>query len=274
MMNCRNAEQLIPLYVAADLETAEMQQVTAHLETCHSCRDLAAAFQSSQSSLRALSLPAFDETMMIAMRSAVQREISPTDSRPSIADWLLPLWHWKGAVAAAAAVALLVSGIVLWRRDTENKNIPIAAETNAPGVSAPHIETLQQSPRAQTVIQPRMGRKNKAQGGVSVSERNPGNSATSPPSPVRATDVDNQIAAAAIAPSGTSDDAMHLPRVNTLSSILPPVPQAENMTQSLEKSTPEPEMLRMEIQTADPNIKIIWLTPKEPTRTNPATDTK
>jgi hypothetical protein len=35
---------------------------------------------------------------------------------------------------------------------------------------------------------------------------------------------------------------------------------------------PEPEMLRMEFQTADPNIKIIWLTPKEPTRTNPAAD--
>lgn len=36
----------------------------------------------------------------------------------------------------------------------------------------------------------------------------------------------------------------------------------------------EPEMLRMEFQTADPNIRIIWLTPKEPARTTPAAEPK
>ena len=36
-MNCKKITQLIPLFVEADLEAAEMQCVTAHLESCDLC---------------------------------------------------------------------------------------------------------------------------------------------------------------------------------------------------------------------------------------------
>lgn len=249
-MNCRNAEPLLPLLVEADLDAAEMQQVTTHVELCDSCRTLVAEFQASQSSLHAMALPAVDEAMLTAMRNAVQREIAPTISRPSITDWLSPFWNWKVAFAAAVVI-LLMSGIVLSRRDAGIKDDPVAARANEPALLPPPPETALKTPLAQTVFQPRMERKKKAPGGVRVSERNPGKIATTPSSPARGTASDGPMMTASIAPS-----------------------EAENETMSLEKSTPEPEMLRMEIQTADPNIKIIWLTPKEPSRTNTRADTK
>jgi hypothetical protein len=104
---------------------------------------------------------------------------------------------------------------------------------------------------------------------VRANERNPGNNVPRQFSPERATDVDNQIAAVSVAPSGAGDEAASFPSVDGLT--LPLAPQAENASG---KKDAEPEILRMEFQTADPNIRIIWLTPKEPARTNPATDTK
>lgn len=275
-MNCRNAEPRIPLFVEADLDAAEMQQMTAHLETCAACQTLAAEFHASQASLRAAVLPAFDEAMLALMRSAVQREIAPMTSRPSITEWLHPLWNWNVAFAAAAVI-LLVSGIVLSRRDAGLKNEQVASRTkdSVPSdATPPQTESVQKSLTASQVFQPQMGRKYKAQGRMSTSERNPENNEIKPLSSARAIDVDNQIAAASIAPSRANNDAVYLPRVDTMGFTFPPAPQAETITSSTGKSTPEPEMLRMEFQTADPNIKIIWLTPKEPTRTNPVADTK
>lgn len=268
-MNCKQTAQLIPLFVEADLGAAEMQQVTTHIETCNSCRNLATEFQSSQSSLHALSLPAFDEAMMTRIRNAVQHEIAPPISHPSIADLLSLRWNWKFAFVAAAVV-LLISGIVLLRRGAEHKNIPIAAKPNGSEVPAPRPASAQKNLLAQNVFHPRTARKNKAQSGVSVIERNPVIS----PRPARAIDIENQIASASIAQSRANNDLTALPRIDSQSFILPLAPQAESATLNFEKSVPEPEMLRMEIQTADPNIKIIWLVPKEPTRTNTISDTK
>jgi hypothetical protein len=262
MMNCRKAEQLIPLFVETDLDAAEMQQVTAHVETCPSCRGLVAEFQASQTFLRAVALPAFDEAMLTEMRSVVMQSVGQPATRPAFVEWLQPIWTWKFAVAAA--VILLVAGVAISRYGAKTIDNQVAGKPKeAKSASAAVGEKIEAKlPPAAQQPQPRMGRKKIPQGGVSASERNPGNDATKQPSPVRATDVDNQIAAAPIAPSANI--------IRADSFTLPPA----NVTTNVEKSAPEPEMLRMEFQTADPNIRIIWLTPKEPTRTTPATDTK
>jgi hypothetical protein len=271
-MNCREAEQLIPLFVEADLDAAEMQQVSAHIESCAACCDLAAEFQASQSSLRAIAMPAFDERMLTAMRSAVMQQVSQEATQPAFVEWLQPLWSWRWAFVVATAMLVLVSNFVMSRRSTDTNPVQIGATTKdatLPTTAQTPSETTQQPSPTSQVFQPRTGRKKIAPGGVRASERNPGNNVPRQFSPERATDVDNQIAAVSVAPSGTGNDAAILPRIDT-----PNVSSAENALQSPSKNTPEPEMLRMEFQTADPNIRIIWLTPKEPAQTNPATDTK
>ncbi len=272
-MNCQTTEHLIPLFIEADLDAAEMQQVTAHLATCNSCCQLAAEFQTSQSFLHAATLPVFDEAVLDEMRSAVVQCVAPT-GQPTFVAWLQLRWTWKLAFAATA-VLLLVSGIVLSRRGAAPDAVQVKSyakegTSNALALNATDKAQEKNSRLAPPNFQPRTRRKHKAPHGVS--ERNLGNDATTLPS--SAIDLDNQIVAGAIAPSGANDSSALPPRGDTLSFTLPAVPLAETATAAmltnLEKSPPEPEMLRMEIQTADPNIKIIWLTPKEPMRTIPA----
>lgn len=279
MMNCREAEQLIPLFVEADLEAGEIQQVSEHLETCVACGEIAAEFQSSQSVLRAVALPAFDEAMLAEMRGAVMEQVDQTITRPVFIAWWQPLWHWKFAFAASAVI-LLVVGVAMSQRDGKTVDNQIAGKTkeSKSAVALLREKSEPNLPDATQRPQPRTGHKPKAQGAVSGSERSLGINTRRQPRSEKAITVDNQIAAAAIAPSEVGEDVSLFPRVDTQSFTLPPVSQTENgMTRTLptsEQSIPEPEMLRMEFQTADPNIRIIWLTPKESPRTHTITDTK
>jgi len=275
MMNCKKAEQLIPLFIEADLDAAEMQQVSHHLETCAACRATVAEFDASQSLLRSVVMPAFDEAMFVEVRSAVMKRIAQPATRPAFAAWWQPIWDWKFAFAAAAVI-LVVFGVAIRQRGGKSIDNPVASGAN---VSKSDLAVVRKSPDIKTPpaaqpFQPRMRRKHQAQGGVRGSERHPENSAIKQLSPERATIVDSQIASAVIAPSGAGKNAAILPGVGTPGFMLPPAPQAENTILPPDKNTNEPEMLRMEFQTADPNIRIIWLTPKEPARTNPAEDTK
>ncbi|MBL8207770.1 MAG: zf-HC2 domain-containing protein [Blastocatellia bacterium] len=274
MMNCKKAEQLIPLFIEADLDAAEMQQVSHHLETCAACRATVAEFEASQSLLRSVAMPAFDEAMFVEVRSAVMKRIAQPATRPAFAAWWQPIWNWK--FAFAAAVILLVVGVAIRQRGGKSIDNPVASGAN---VSKSDLAVVRKSPDIKTPpaaqpFQPRMGRKHQAQGGVRGSERHPENSAIKQLSPERATIVDGQIASAVIAPSVTSEAVSIFPRVDTLGFTLPPPPPAENAILPPDKNTNEPEMLRMEFQTADPNIRILWLTPKEPARTTPAEDSK
>ncbi len=237
MMNCQKTEQLIPLFVEADLDAVAMQQVTTHLEACDSCRHLAAEFQASQASLRALALPRFDEAVFAPMRTAVQHEIA----HPTNMSWLALRWPRK-LVWATAAACLALGGFAFYRQllsVPETKQVAVREDRQDSAPSSAHasraIETV---PRA-------------------VASQRP----TRKPSP---------HPTALITARGT------VPAPSTAEPVTATPSPALAVTASSGAATPaaEPEMLRMEIHTADPNIKIIWLTPKEPTRTSSAADTK
>ena len=267
-MNCKKAAQLIPLFVEADLDAAEMQYVTEHLKDCNSCRYIVQEFQASQLLLHSVALPEFHEAAFAQMRNSVLNEIA----RPKISDLITPIWHWKVAFAASLAMIILTSGIVMYRRSTTENIVAQTPSTSDKkhefSVVASSKDLVKSSSVSSKALKPRRGRKNIAQGEVSASERNPGKIGTNHSSPERAIAIDNEIITAkSVAPFGANDLSANIP-----SFMPPPAPQAENVAAQL----PEPEMLRIEIQTADPNIKIIWLAPKDanPSRPSTAADTK
>ncbi len=248
-MNCKKFTQLIPLFVEADLETAERQCVTAHLASCDLCSDAVKEFQASQSLLHTFTAPKFDEDIFVQMRSSVLNKIAS----PQISNVSHPFWNWKTAFAASLATIILLSGIAINRHSSNENYIAQASnlgEAKANNFSSSSSKNMaNNSSNLKQIPKPRSGRNLIAQGEASVSKRNPGNVIENHPSPERATD--EQMIAASIA---HSDQAANI------------LPQAENTTAmtipNSEKSIAEPEMLRMEIQTADPNIKIIWLMPQ------------
>ena len=254
-MNCKKAAQLIPLFVEADLDAAEMQYVTEHLKDCNSCRYIVQEFQASQLLLHSVALPEFHEAAFAQMRNSVLNEIA----RPKISDLITPIWHWKVAFAASLAMIILTSGIVMYRRSTTENIVAQTPSTSDKkhefSVVASSKDLVKSSSVSSKALKPRRGRKNIAQGEVSASERNPGKIGTNHSSPERAIAIDNEIIPESVAPSEANS-----PNAEPVSTI---TPKPENT---------EPEMLRIELQTADPNIRIIWFAPKETIAANTKAD--
>ena len=116
-MNCKKITQLIPLFVEADLETPEMEQLSAHFAACELCGNRVKEFQASQFTLHNFAAPEFDEDVFKQMRSSVLNEIA----RPKFSDVIHPLWNWKAAFAASLAMIILLSGIAM-NRHSSNEN--------------------------------------------------------------------------------------------------------------------------------------------------------
>ena len=247
-MNCKKAAQLIPLFVEADLDAAEMQYVTEHLKDCNSCRYIVQEFQASQLLLHSVALPEFHEAAFAQMRNSVLNEIA----RPKISDLITPIWHWKVAFAASLAMIILTSGIVMYRRSTTENSVAQASkisdekDKNQNPAFSSSGKMAKTSSTPKQILKPRSGRNSSALGEASEGERNPGKNSPNHPSPERATAFDTQIIAESVAPSEANS-----PNAEPISTI---TPKPENT---------EPEMLRIELQTADPNIRIIWFAPKE-----------
>ncbi len=247
MMNCRKAEQLIPLFVEADLDVAQMRQVTKHLETCALCRGLVAEFQASQSSLRTTTAPAFDEAMLVEMCRAVNGEIVRMPAPLPVIEWLLPRGHWK--LAGVAVVMLCVSGFVFYSQfKTKSESVVSALRDQLSADACCGTRSVRDLNFRAPVHDRSAGRL-----------RSPYRNQVAPPAKQVASVLREKQPPSEVKPENSVETA-------TASLFLAFAQSQPEET----PSAPEPEMLRMEIQTADPNIKIIWLTPKEPARTNTA----
>jgi hypothetical protein len=246
-MNCKKITQLIPLFVEADLEVFEMEQLSAHFAVCNLCSDAMKEFQASQFMLHNFAAPEFNEEVFAQMRSSVLNEIA----RPQIENLSSTFWNWKVAFAASLAMVILVSGIAM---NLHNRNENYVAQSdnfndqkseNFIAAPSPKLKIAAINPSSlHRIPKPRSGRNSIAQGEASISKRNPGNVIENHPSPERAIEIDREENSVAINNS--------IAVIHETTAVL-----------DEEKLTTEPEMLRIELQTADPNIRIIWFAPKE-----------
>jgi hypothetical protein len=240
-MNCTKAEQLIPLDAGGDLQPPEADSLRQHIEACAHCQQIAEEFAASQTWLSEFAAPSFDEAVFADLRASVRREIEQTESageRGRWFEWLLPSWNPRWAMAAMAA-AIILFGVWAGRV----------------------IRSAQQAPEEMAVV------------GVVRPLEGPKPPIPPPPQPpVR------------IATFGSFNSTKHrqqAPQASLVDQAVNAVEApstdltAENPTDQvraveptdgtvLAKAEPVVErgMLRIEMQTADPNIRIIWFAPK------------
>lgn len=235
-MKCELSEKLIPLYVGGDLEPEESVELRLHLESCAHCNRLAEDFYSSRNWFAATPLHDFDEASFANLRASVLSRIQQQPSSKSWFDWLLPKWNPRLMLAASAAALVVMTGIAL-------------------------AVYLSQSPDSISGIDVAVER------GVSTATGNE-----------RGESKPEQLAIRHVVPDSQASRRSNRVKVET-PSLPPEAFQNDPFGQPLEEQQPiddpaavaeaapikpeEKEMLRMEIQTADPNIRIIWLTPKE-----------
>jgi anti-sigma-K factor RskA len=261
-MNCKRAGELMPLYATGDLEATRAREVAAHLATCEDCRALAAEFAESRSLLaEACEPPEFGAEFYAGIRSAVLDEIKrdrPTPSTPSL---FATLFGRRLVYAASFAVALIVLALAfqLARRNVRESNQPIAARGNE---------------------QPRFVRPND----VAPSPPRRQDQAATPPQnllanvsrharssrPATSTRRDANERVTSTYDKGTQSESIAGTSVARATTAFETVPTTTESTRASVESAPE--VSRIEIQTADPNIRIIWLTPQKSEAPNPERD--
>ena len=227
-MQCTLAEKLIPLFVSDDLPDDQMKTLREHLDGCADCQELAAAFSESQNWLRTFAAPIFDEAIFDDLRAGLAREIAGDEERPR---WFAPRWNPRFAFRAAMAGLLLIAafGIYIFRHQPNPDEKLTLHPENA--------DQLDGHP-------PKTDRRDQ------------------PINPKRAVRYGKRKR-----PATRQYDLSASPGALTLP-VLQPIPVSpEPRDVAVTDTTRDRGMLRIEFQTADPNIRIIWFAPKTDTST-------
>jgi hypothetical protein len=249
-MNCRRIEQLLPLYVEGDLRSSLTTQIAAHLEWCGRCNWLADEFKESQSWLRSHEAPVFDEAFVGDLKRSLLKRVAETGSRASLFSSWITHWNRRQVLALAMTLLLGVGLITLYfYQSRARSNSDIVSEISVPE------DTIGKEDQRTSAADSDQGAGLKPKGLIEKSGR------SFKPQTPRAAIARHDLN---VRPPRTDEEV-----VSHSNSI-------EQADGSADVPADSREMLRIEIQTSDPNIRIIWFAPKEVNHqpTNPQTDTQ
>jgi hypothetical protein len=245
-MQCTQAEKLIPLYAGADLPGEQTVELRNHLESCAQCQQLVAEFEASRDWLSSFAAPEFDEATLAGVRDRVLEEIGRIEKRPRLREWILPGWNPRFAFAASMVALLLIAAFAFY------------VFRSGPPRALPRQDTIAgKSGAKDPAIVDRRENKTAAVNDKRRSQK--------PLRKIRPNDPNESV---------QSQDRIYDEVVIAQSpaSGEPAIKPPDNSATTQNNLAVNREMTRIEFQTADPNIRIIWLTPKEAISTKPNTN--
>jgi hypothetical protein len=235
-LNCKRTARLISLYVAGDLVGAPEREVAAHLAVCEGCRRLAEEFSESSSLLtQAFAPPEFGAEFYSGIRHAVLGEMASERmlSKPSL---FRPRWLY-----ATAFAAIVIASVVMLQHFVSSTREPPRDLVRAPRVTGQPKSGLSEVPSSR--------KKHELPGTLSARS----NQELAPASPRRSyRHFEGRKPDALVTAQAARDGRAQIEPAMQSSTSVGPV--------ALEASS---QVSRIEIQTADPNIRIIWLSPRE-----------
>jgi hypothetical protein len=254
-MLCTHAEKLIPLLAGDDLPAREADALRRHLKSCSNCRRLAAEFEESRDWLRGFAAPQFDDVELNDMRDSVLRDIGRIENRSQWLQWIVPGLNLRFALATSLALLLLggLIGLMINRRqpprhDPESNKVELSPG-KAPDDRANNDGQIVRS----KTVRRKFGRKPIKPG----PNESPQIEAEMVEPDLTAQNM--ETAMSDTDPSAVPDPAITDPGANRDTPATDPAAAPDPATTD---SDADRDTLRIEIQTADPNIRIIWFAPK------------
>lgn len=235
-MNCKHVEPLLPLYVGSDLEEERSQLVAAHLHSCTECARLADEYAEASRLLQRYEPPFVSDEVYSGIRGRVLNEIERKSYRPpwsSIFSQFLaqPRMRW---ITAALLLAVSVIALYLSRnRSHQMRNDPQVAVRTGEPTHADRGTDLRSENTAEFTAPPSLSGNGPDRGpdrrtpGTGKKKVNPGVAA-------------NRLRQSKNVDASTNDRVV---RVDI------------DASQSTSASAP----VRVELQTSNRNIRIIWL---------------
>lgn len=245
-MNCKQVEELLPLYAGRELEEKRATLVTEHLQTCVACAHVADEYCESVRLTQQFAPPVLSEALYLGMRQRVLREIETEARAPvwsqKIANLFRPRLTWAIASMLLLVVSMFAIYFIVNRKNDEKqlaKNPPAKVQ---PAIKEHANSRPQGDKRATPSPSEKTGGKEQQLAGVPQHQRK------------RSRDT-RRI---------NSVDANSLEEMSTVNDVAPqPSSLPEPMMLPHRDSAALSKTLRVEIQTKDPNIRIIWFVQQE-----------
>ncbi|HEV7906440.1 MAG TPA: zf-HC2 domain-containing protein [Pyrinomonadaceae bacterium] len=268
-MRCTRVEKFLPLYVAGDLAGRRAERhVARHLATCERCRGLAEEYDASRDFVRAAAgtlPPDFDDAFYAGIRRSVLAEIKREHTRlappsPTFAGFA-SLFNPRFAYAASVALLLIAIAALSLQSYVGRKSEIAGAtggHTGTPAATTVSIKTTARgdgrtvAPVEKTLAATASKESRQTAKPLSL-KRRAGGSGNAQDETQRSLNFANNAPVRA--------------RRNPLApSVAAPGEHTEQIASSGGSSgdgttNAAPEVSRIEIQTSDPNIRIIWLSP-------------
>jgi len=243
-MNCQQIQDLLPLYVGSELEEEESTRVvSAHLQDCETCSGAAREYRETRKLLQTFVPPTFTEEFYAQMRQSVWQKVDEKSTARHVFfnvvfDLFRPRMAWAFATAVLL-IALSVLGIYVVSRRAPTAE-SVVSNPSSPIQSPPIPE------------QPGSLSQNGASTSLSASSGTKPLTASVPRKGSRHDTVHERASLAAVsqaAPVAPSPDS--------------PSQVSDSRHLTYRSSDDSHPPLRMEIQTKNPNIRIIWLTSRD-----------
>jgi hypothetical protein len=234
-VNCNQAQELLPLLAGRDLEEKQATLVAAHVESCEECAHSAEEYREAQHMVRLYAPPPFSEEDYAGMRRSVLREIErgPTAfTVPALIGGLFrPRIRWAIATALMLAVSVFAFYFMANRKNDAKQIVINGGDASPSSEEAPSNPPAadQPLPLSAPPHTPLPGKVFKAGGGTSSPNKH------------------NRLMFARVSPRAP----------------IVAQPDTSDVPAFSEKTT------RVEIQTKDPNIRIIWFSPRPTKRDAP-----
>jgi hypothetical protein len=246
-MNCQQVQKLLPIYAGGELEESRARLVAAHVRDCEICLEVVREYRETRQLLQTFVPPAFTEDFYAEMRRRVWQNVEKKSTSPKLFPIVNAVFRPRLAWALATAVLIAVSTIgfyVVSRRVWAPPVVshqPLASSTpnEQPHTSSPYsgssawlLASSRGNPRPKGAHQPDQRQKRK-----------------------------------------TIRDRVNLPAESTVAAALPAVtyapPASDVRLPGSGSSEASPAPLRVEIQTRNPNIRIIWFAPRDTKQLSP-----
>ena len=247
-MNCKHAEELLPLYAGRDLEEKQATLVTEHVQTCAACARVADEYRESIQLTEQFGPPVFSEAAYAGIRQRVLREIETERMAPplsqTIASSFRPRLRWAIASVLLIVASMFAIYFIVNRGNDEQQLADKQPAKLQPGMNEGSNSGPQDNERADLPPSVNTGGKKQQLAGVLQPWRKRSRNMLD----------DRMNTVGAKSPDALSTVIMVSSRPNS-------IPEAMGFPRR--DSDALVKTLRVEIQTKDPKIRIIWFVQQE-----------
>jgi hypothetical protein len=237
-MNCKQVQELLPLYIGRDLEEKRGQRVTAHIQSCVECAGAADEYRETRQLLQQFAPPTLSKAVYNESLQRIghknERKTTATTLPNFVKSMFRPPLRW--AVATALLVIVSVFAIYFVVNRMSSREQVADGYRRKDGLTTPSIKEGG-NPSPANLVQNGGGAQRTA-GHIHQPQRRKSTAA--------ATDRARSLTANNAETRSTT--------VETSRGLNPADPNAASDRDSTTSERP----LRMEMQTKDPNIRIIW----------------